>query len=86
MNKEKLTVEKDEYGTIRYRNASGELHNPDGPAVVWDGDRYYYINGQLHNPHGPAIVDTDGSKAYYINDKELSDAEFKTWQAEQSAK
>jgi len=84
MNKETLTVEEDEEGTTTYRNASSQLHNPDGPAVVYAGDRYYYINGQLHNPHGPAIVDTDGSKAYYINDKELSEAKFKEWQAEQT--
>ncbi len=109
MKKETLTVETDEDGTTTHRNASSQLHNPDGPAVVYAGDRYYYINDQLHNPNGPAIVDTDGSKAYYINGqlhnengpaivwpdgdksywingKKLTEAEFKAWQAEQTAK
>jgi len=68
MNKETLTVETDENGTIRYRNANGQRHNPNGPAVVkYDGHKEYYINGKLHNPNGPAIVDTDGSKYHYIN-------------------
>jgi len=110
MNKETLTVYTDKDGTIRYYNASGQLHHQNGPAVVHpDGDKYYYINGQLHNPDGPAVVFADGYKAYYINDqrhnpdgpailyadgskgyyingKELTGAEFKAWQAQQTAK
>ena len=86
MNKEKLTVETDENGTIRYRNAEGDLHNPHGPAVIRaDGDKYHHINGELHNPNGPAIVWADGSKAYYINGKPLTEAEFTAWRAEQTA-
>jgi hypothetical protein len=47
MNKGKLTVEKDKNGTIMYRNADGELHNPHGPAIVWaDGDKVYWINDE----------------------------------------
>ena len=85
MNKEILTVKKDNYGTIRHYNASGQLHNANGPAVVYpNSDKSYYINGQLHNPDGPAIIDTDRSKSYWINDEELTKAEFKTWQAEQT--
>jgi hypothetical protein len=49
MEKETLTVETDEDGTIMYFNADDELYNPDGPAVIWDGDRYYWVNGELHN-------------------------------------
>ena len=132
MKKEKLTVETDEDGTIRYRNADGELHNPHGPSVIdADGDKFYYINdklhnpdgpaivyadgrkehcfnGKLHNPNGPAVIYPDGYKAYWINGKRhnpngpavifanglkwyyingnlLTEAEFKSWQAQQSA-
>ena len=63
MKKETLTVETDEDGTITYRNASGQLHNSHGPAVVWE----------------------NGDKACYINGCELNEAEFKAWQAGQSA-
>jgi hypothetical protein len=53
MEKETLTVETDEDGTVTYRNASGQLHNPYGPAMVGlDGSKYHYINGKLHNPNG----------------------------------
>jgi len=69
MNKEILTVKKDNYGTIRHYNASGQLHNPNGPALVCaSGYEWYYINGKRHNPNGPAIVWPDGSKEYRIND------------------
>jgi hypothetical protein len=109
MKKEKLTVYTNSSGTISHYNADGELHNPNGPAVIYpDGDKWYYINGKRHNPNGPAVVYADGSKAYYINGErhnpngpaviwasgvkwyyingeELSEAEFKTWQTQQSA-
>ena len=70
MNKEKLTVETDENGTIMYFNADGDSHNPNGPAIIYpDGDKRYYINGKLHNPDGPAIVWPDGYKEHWINGK-----------------
>ena len=47
MKKETLTVETNSKGTTTYRNASDQLHNPHGPAVVWDnGSKWYYINDQ----------------------------------------
>ena len=85
MKKETLTVEKNDLGTVTYRNADGERHNPNGPAIIDADGEWHYINGQLHNPNGPAIVFVDGGKSYYINDKKLTEAEFKTWQAQQSA-
>ena len=70
MKKETLTVETSERGTITYRNADGQLHNQNGPALVHtDGYKAHYINGQLHNENGPAVVFADGDKEYYINDK-----------------
>ena len=86
MEKETLTVERNEHGTITYRNADGDFHNSHGPAVVGaDGYEAYYINGKRHNPDGPAIVWPDGSKACYINGKPLTEAEYTAWRAEQSA-
>ena len=50
MKKETLTVNTDEYGTVTYRNASDQRHNPDGPAVVYaDGYKSYYIKGKYLN-------------------------------------
>jgi len=69
MNKETLTVETDEEGTITYYT-NGKLHNPHGPAVVGtNGRKSYWINGKRHNPNGPAIVCANGDKFYYINGK-----------------
>jgi hypothetical protein len=87
MKKETLRVYKDKCGTIRYSNSNGQLHNPDGPAVVYaSGDKWYYINGKRHNPNGPAIVGANSYKAYFINGKELTKAGFNIWQAQQTAK
>ena len=70
MKKETLTVETNSNGTIIYRNADGERHNPDGPAIIYaDGSKSYYINDKLHNPHGPAVIYDDDYKAYWINDQ-----------------
>ena len=70
MKKETLTVETDEYGTIRYYNADDQLHNPHGPAVVkYDGGKSYWINDQLHNPNGPALVYANGYKSHWIHGK-----------------
>jgi hypothetical protein len=68
MKKEALTFETDSKGTIRYHNAEGQLHNENGPAIVFvDGYKAYWINGKLHNPNGPAVVYPNGGKAYLIN-------------------
>ena len=70
MKKETLTVETDEDGRIIYTNASGQLHNPDGPAIACaNGGKSYWINDQLHNPNGPALVYADGYKSHWINGK-----------------
>ena len=85
MNKETLTVETDEDGTIIYRNADGDFHNSHGPAVVYADGEWHYINDQLHNPDGPAVIYANSHKEYYINGEELTKAEFTAWQTEQSA-
>ena len=46
---------------------------------------YRNDTGERHNPHGPAVILDDGEKWYCINDEELTEAEFKTWQAQQTA-
>jgi hypothetical protein len=68
MKKETLTVETDENGKTTYRNASGELHNPNGPATISaNGCKAYWINDKLHNENGPAIIWANGDKEYWIN-------------------
>ena len=70
MKKETLTVKTNVIGTVTYRNADGDLHNPHGLAVIYaNGHKEHYINDNLHNENGPAMVCADGSKRYYINGK-----------------
>ena len=51
-----------------YKNAEGQLHRIDGPAIEWaDGTTHWYINGERHRIDGPAVEWADGSKEWYIN-------------------
>ena len=45
----------------RYKNARGQLHRVDGPAVSdTDGYQEWYFEGELHRLDGPAVVVPDG--------------------------
>lgn len=46
--------------------------------------RWYNEQGQLHNEHGPAIEYANGSKSWYLNDKELTEAQFNARTKKQS--
>ena len=55
---------------IEWRNANGQLHREDGPAVEYaNGDKYWYINGKFHREDGPAIEWANDQKEWYINGK-----------------
>ena len=77
---EALTLEchVDEYGTVRYYNALGQLHREYGPAVErFNGYRGWYQNGQLHRLDGPAIERPDGGCDWFIDGNALSEAEWR---------
>ena len=44
--------------------------------VYDNGDKHWCLNGKLHREDGPAIERADGSKSWYLNDEELSEAKF----------
>ncbi len=49
-----------------YKNADGQLHREDGPAVEYaNGEQRWYINGKLHRTDGPAIAGNIGTKTEY---------------------
>lgn len=59
-----------------------KLHRIDGPAIVYaDGTVEYRQNGKLHRTDGPAVewaVEwASGTVEYWIDDKELTLAQFK---------
>jgi hypothetical protein len=37
---------------------------------------YWYLNGELHREDGPAIERANGTKAWYLNGKQLTEEEF----------
>ena len=70
-------IEVNTYGTRWYRNAMGQLHRDDGPAVEWsNGTKSWYQNGLRHRTDGPAIEYSDSGKVWFINGEELSEDEF----------
>jgi hypothetical protein len=53
-----------------HRNAKGELHRTDGPAIKYDnGDREWWVNGKRHRTDGPAVVRADYYQEYWQNNK-----------------
>ena len=64
-------------GTKRWYNEADQLHNPDGPAVIYaHGSQHWYINGKRHRTDGPANIYPNGVKQYWIHGKELTEEEF----------
>lgn len=64
-----LTMEEFD-GNVSWRNADGNLHKVDGPAVrADDGTLSWYQEGLLHRTDGPAIIEADGSEHWYIRGK-----------------
>ena len=54
-NTKVLTRKVTEDGDIVWRNAQGELHREDGPAVeLASGSKIWYRNGKYHRDGGPA--------------------------------
>ena len=71
----KVTVYEDR--TV-WSNEEGQLHR-DGnlPAVEYaTGEKWYYLNNQLHNDNDAAVVYQDGGKEYWLNDEELTYAQW----------
>lgn len=57
-------------GTKEWRNAAGQLHRTDGPAVEWtDGEVAWFLNGLRHRTDGPAFEGPDGYKAWWLYGK-----------------
>ena len=58
-----------------YQN--GQRHRVDGPAIEWaDGYREWWQHGQRHRVDGPAVERPDGSCEWYIDDSELTQAQW----------
>jgi len=58
--------------TCYITNEDGELHNVDGPAVIYtNGNKEWRVNGKLHRIYGPAVTLVDGREFYVINNVEM---------------
>jgi len=48
-------------GDMHWRNARGQLHREDGPAIICvNGDKRWYMNDMRHRGDGPAIEHANG--------------------------
>ena len=70
-----LECRVDAYGNVCYYNSLGQLHRVHGPAIEYsDGACLWYQHGKLHKLDGPAVE--NGYRAWYINGKSLTEAEW----------
>ena len=70
MNKSKMEITS--AGDKTWRNAQGQLHNEEGPAVIWaDGTKFWYINNGFHREDGPARIYFNGRNFWWINGKKI---------------
>lgn len=53
----------------------GKLHREDGPAIETSAGKEWYVNGKLHREDGPAIEYNDGTKQWWLNGEQLTEAE-----------
>jgi hypothetical protein len=59
----------------------GQMHRDGGPASTDpQGLEQWYRHGKRHREDGPAIILADGSRQWYLEDRQLSEKEFRDWQ------
>ena len=57
-----------EYGAKVWRNAEGQLHRIDGPAIeMSSGIKSWFLHGKRHRESGPAVEYANGTKEWYVN-------------------
>ena len=60
-----------------WRNAQGQLHRLDGPAVEWaDGSKAWWQNSRRHRLDGPAREWADGTNEWWQNGVKMTEEEF----------
>jgi hypothetical protein len=53
---------------VEYYDKEGQLHNDNGPAVIYaNGDKVYYKHGLIHREDGAAFEGQNGYKAFWLN-------------------
>ena len=64
----KYHIAVDQSGTRIYRNAAGQFHREEGPAVITaQGAVFWYQCGELHRVGGPAVIYSDGTEEWWQN-------------------
>ena len=58
---------------------NGQQHRLDGPAVtLHNGERLWFVRGRQHRVNGPAVESVNGSREWWVDDKEIHDADART--------
>ncbi len=60
---------------IRQWWLNGKLHRKNGPAVIDNHYSSWWVNGKRHRIGGPAFIDNTGNQGWYVNGREISEAE-----------
>ena len=64
------TMRVNRHGDMEWRNAAGEYHREDGPAIEnANGAKQWFRSGTRHRDDGPAIERPGGNNDWYRNGK-----------------
>ena len=63
-------------GTKIWLNNDGQLHRLEGPVSIWANGEVWYQNDKRHRLDGPAVEFANGTSSYWINDQQLTKAEW----------
>jgi len=70
-------VTNEEGTTIYYLD--GEIHRENGPAMIRkDGTVAWVKHGGFHRENGPAVTNSNGTAEYWLNDRHLTEAQWRT--------
>lgn len=71
------TVEVTQLGLTIYKNAAGQFHRTDGPAILYpSGTKEWYQNGLRHRLNGPAVVLPNGTVFWYIKGQKYTRSQY----------
>jgi hypothetical protein len=68
-----ISIRKDYFNHIEWRNKLNQFHREDGPAIEKkNGKKFWLLNGKYHRKNGPAIDNGNITNQWWKNGNRTS--------------